>query len=247
MKRCRISLLALALTVSLAGCRAATPRPVAAPPPPAGEITPDVHWAATSAEYRAILVQTYRWAERRLEELVDDRAPGTWAVTLDGDETVISNVPYEKELRRAGGDYQTASFNAWTERRAATLLPGAAGFLDRVRQLGGRIAIVTNRDESTCPDTEANLKALSVPFDVVLCRTDESEKEPRWERIGNGTAAPDLPPAEIVMWVGDNIKDFPGLDQDLRHFSEEAYSRFGVDFIIIPNPMYGSWEDNPGD
>ena len=211
----------------------------------AGEITPDVHWAATAAEYRAVLIQTYRWAERRLEELVDGRAPDTWAVALDADETVISNVQYEKELRRAGGDYQTASFNEWTERRAATLLPGVAGFLDRVRQLGGRIAIVTNRRQSTCPDTEANLEALSVPFDVVLCRTDERSKVPRWESVEQGIG--DLPPVEIVMWVGDNIQDFPGLDQELRHFGEEAYGRFGDDFIVIPNPMYGSWEDNPED
>ena len=40
-------------------------------------------------------------------------------------------------------------------RREATPLPGAAAFLARVRELGGRIAIVTNRLESECADTEA--------------------------------------------------------------------------------------------
>ena len=244
------ALLTLLLTLPLAGCRATTPAPatapaVAAPAAETGEITPDVHWVGSSAEYRALLIQTYRGAERRLEELTDGRQPDTWAVALDADETVISNIVFERELRRSGDDYQTASFGEWTARREATLLPGVLGFLDRVRELGGRIAIVTNRNESMCPDTDANLRALSIPFDVLLCRGEDREKEPRWEMVENGTAAPGLPPLEIVMWLGDNIGDFPGLDQELRHLGEEAYGRFGVDFFVLPNPMYGSWEDNP--
>ncbi len=250
MTRSQTALAVLLLTFTLGGCRTTAPAPAAAPPTAAaveaaGEITPDVVWADRSAEYLAILIQTYALAEQRLEELAAGRRADTWAVALDADETVISNVQFEKELRLAGGDFQTASFTAWTARREATLLPGVLGFLDRVRELGGKIAIVTNRRQPTCPDTEANLQALSVPFDVVLCRTDDGEKEPRWERVEDGAAAPGLPAVEILMWLGDNIMDFPGLDQELRHLGEEAYGRFGADFFVLPNPMYGSWEDNP--
>lgn len=233
----------------LTGCRATTPAPVTAPAAEAttavGKVTPDVHWANKSAEYRANLIQVYHWAEERLEELIVDRQPGTWAVALDADETVISNIEFEIELRQANDNYEEADFGAWTASRAATPLPGSLGFLARVRDLGGKIAIVTNRREENCPDTEANFREQSIPHDVILCRGDDREKEPRWEKVRNGTGSPDLPPLDIVMWLGDNIQDFPGLDQDLRFEDEDAHHRFGVDFFIMPNPMYGSWEDNP--
>jgi predicted secreted acid phosphatase len=120
-------------------------------------------------------------------------------------------------------------------------------FLERVRGMGGKIAIVTNRDQELCPATEENFRRHGIPFDVMLCRPDPKlgEKEPRWEALRAGTAAPGLGPVEVVMWVGDNIKDFPDLDQSLRDAPDEAYADFGTRFVIIPNPMYGSWVDNP--
>jgi len=48
-----------------------------------------------------------------------------------------------------------------------------------------------------------------------------------------------------VMWVGDNIQDFPRLRQDIRSSSDSAFAEFGDRFIVLPNPMYGSWERNP--
>jgi hypothetical protein len=129
-------------------------------------------------------------------------------------------------------------------RREAPALPGAVPFLQRVHQLGGRIALVTNRDESMRADTEANLRQQGVPFDVVLLRPDggPSAKAPRWEAVQRGTAAPDLPPLEIVLWVGDNIRDFPGLDQSLRDAAPEALAAFGDRYVLVPNPLYGSWK-----
>ena len=87
--------------------------------------------------------------------------------------------------------------------------------------------------------------ALEVPADAVLCRQDSSDKNARFRAVQEGSAAPGLPPLRIVMWVGDNIQDFPGGSQALRDAPAEAFSRFGRDWIILPNPMYGSWERNP--
>jgi predicted secreted acid phosphatase len=49
------------------------------------------------------------------------------------------------------------------------------------------------------------------------------------------------------MFVGDNIMDFPALTQDLRKQPANAFARFGEDFILLPNSMYGSWEKNLDD
>ncbi len=229
----------------------AAPPPVVAPQPAPVEPQPpalpnDIHWVRNSAEYPAALRQTYRLASERLPERVGSREPGTWAVAVDADETLISNSEQSKEHFDATISFEEA-WDEWVERRAATALPGAAEFLALVRELGGHIAVVTNRRDRHCPQTADNLRALELPFDVILCRTDEHSKEARWRMVEQGTADPALPPLEIVMWVGDNIHDFPGLDQMLRFAPADAYRELGDRFFILPNPMYGSWEDNPPD
>ena len=47
-----------------------------------------------------------------------------------------------------------------------------------------------------------------------------------------------------MAFVGDNIQDFPGLNQGLRQKGEAALAEFGIKFFLLPNPMYGSWETN---
>lgn len=238
----RWSLLLIALLI--AGCATSTNAP-GGNQAPVPTFPNDVHWVRDSAEYRAAMIQAYQFATLRLEALVSDREPGSWAVALDADETVINNSEYQKELALKGERFTGKSWDAWIERKQAPPLPGVLAFLARVRELGGKIAIVTNRDEKHCPLTEDDFRKYTIPFDVMLCRQDDSEKEPRWEKIENGEASPELPPLEIVMWLGDNIKDFPDLDQDLRFQPEAAFDGFGMRFFVLPNPMYGSWVRNP--
>jgi 5'-nucleotidase (lipoprotein e(P4) family) len=212
------------------------------------ELPFEIHWVRNSAEYVAALEQTYRFATEVLEGRIDSREPGTWAVAIDADETLISNSQQSKERALTPEDVPFEEvWDEWVDRRAAPPLPGARRFLETVRERGGHIAVVTNRRERHCTQTAENLEALEMPFDVILCRGETRDKHPRWESVEKGTASPDLPPLEIVMWVGDNIHDFPGLDQELRFASPAAFSDFGDMFIILPNPLYGSWEENPPD
>ncbi len=204
-----------------------------------------IRWARRSAEHRASLIQTYRFASEALAAAVTDREPGTWAVALDADETVIDNSLYQKERAVVGEDYSSETWHEWVKRREAVPLPGALVFLHSARQLGGKIAIVTNRKQKECEDTEAVFRAHSIPFDVILCRRDDHRKETRWRKVEEGKASADLPPLDIVMWIGDNIEDFPGLDQEIRREPEAAFERFGIEFFVLPNPMYGSWRNNP--
>ena len=243
------SLRHLLILIFAAGCasQGLETASVEAPSVPLPQLPLEIHWVRNSAEYPALVRQVYADAGRRLEELTGGRAAGTWAVALDADETVISNSQYQKELFETGESYSSETWYEWAARRQATAMPGARDFLEHVRLLGGKIAIVTNRDQVICDDTEANVRALSLPFDVILCRREESRKEPRWQQVTDGTAAPGLPPLEIVMWLGDNIHDFPDQGQDLRSGPAGAFSDFGRRFFAFPNPMYGSWVGNSRD
>ncbi|MFL6197562.1 MAG: HAD family acid phosphatase [Thermoanaerobaculia bacterium] len=240
----------LILVLLLPACRAATPAPQTVPAAASSAVSTApaalpgaLHWFRSSAEYRAATIQTYRLAAERLEEVADDLQPGTWAVSLDADETILDNSQYQKELAETGGHFESATWNAWVRREAAPAIPGAAGFLAIVRKLGGKIAIVTNRGEEVCDATRSNLRKVGLIYDVVLCGS--GEKEPRWEMVTKGTASPDLPSLQLVLWLGDNIQDFPDLDQTVRTKPDEAFVDFGVRYFVIPNPVYGSWERNP--
>lgn len=248
------ALAALLLLVLATGCATApvaAPQTAPPPPPATADATPEMssalHWARTAAEHRAIFLQTYRQAAAELERLVEGRQPFTWAVSVDADETLIDNSQYQKEREARGLGFTSESWNEWVRRQQATALPGAREFLETVRGLGGHVAVVTNRDEAVCGPTAANLRNLRLAFDMVLCKpaVGSSEKEPRWRAVQQGTASEYLPPLEIVMWLGDNIGDFPDATQSLADAPEDRLSPFGRTWWVFPNPMYGSWERVP--
>jgi 5'-nucleotidase (lipoprotein e(P4) family) len=176
------------LTVMLTACASAGPRTAATSGAPDVAYSTGVAWVTRSAEYHAAVLQTYRQALDAVEDAARARTTGGWAVILDADETVISNLAYQQELERAGQSHSSALWNAWVRRREAVPLPGAKVFLDRVRALGGRIAIVTNRLESECDDTRAVFASHALVYDVVLCRPDAgpSDKNPRFAAVAAG-------------------------------------------------------------
>lgn len=233
----------LILFLAWGGACASARTPVATPPVHA-EMPGGLHWMRNSAEYQALVRQTYALAAEKLEQLVRNET-GPWAVALDGDETVIDNTPYQKERAEAGRAFDEESWDAWCRRREAKAIPGAVSFLRRVRELGGRIAIVTNRTLKVSEATRANFESEGILVDVLLMKDKDSKKEGRWRQITDGTTPAGLPPLQIVMWVGDNILDFPGLDQSLRLQPDASFTLFGERYFVLPNPDYGSWTANP--
>lgn len=185
-----------------------------------------------------MVAQIFRLASLRVREMSQELKPGTWAVAVDVDDTVLSTAEYNAIQAAQGTGYTPATWEAWISLRQAPPLPGVRNFLTIVKESGGRVALVTNRSQRVCAATEDNLKHVDVVFDVLLCRGKQSAKSDRWQRIQNGTAAPDLPPLQIVMWVGDGASDFPGISQG---DTGKALEEFGHRFIILPNPQYGSW------
>ena len=202
-----------------------------------------LHWFRNAAEYRAATLQTYRLAAQVLDRQIAGKASGTWAVILDADETILDNSQYLKERFAVGEKFAPRTWHEWTTRKSAPSVPGAVDFLKHIQEKGGKIAIVTNRAASECADTEVNFKTNSLLYDVILCNADlsNSSKEGRFAQVANGGTPAGLPRLEVVMWVGDNIQDFPGMNQDARN-DPARLSEFGERFFVLPNPTYGSWE-----
>ena len=237
------TIMLLALVSACAPRTASSPAAVAAPAEPSVPLS--IHWYRTAAEQRALYEQAYRWAGERVRASAE-ASQGPWAVILDADETVLDNSTYQLRRARLGLGYTPDSWNEWVGEEAAPALPGAVDFVGEVRRRGGRVAIVTNRDEAVCEPTRRNLAAVGIQADVVLCRQPgPSSKEGRFRAVAEGTTPAGLPPLTVVAWVGDNIQDFPGGTQALRAAGPDALADFGVRYFVLPNPMYGSWESNP--
>ncbi len=239
----RLFLLCLLMTALLAGCTTSTS--AVAPPSSStasSELPLDIRWVRRSAEHQAAYAQTYRAASAYLSAMADTISTDRWAVVLDADETLIDNSLYQQERAEQGLGFSPESWNAWTLREEATALPGAVAFTRQVAELGGRVVVVTNRDDAVCEATRRNLQAVAIEASAILCQTDTGDKNPRFALVEQGYG--DLPPLRIVMWVGDNIQDFPGLSQQVRFGGQAALSEFGGRFWLLPNPMYGSWTRN---
>ncbi|HEY4303675.1 MAG TPA: HAD family acid phosphatase [Gemmatimonadaceae bacterium] len=239
--------LGLALLLTASACQSSpatlsTPLgPLAAP----RRLPNEVRWFRTSAEYRALARQTYAIATARLPELSSGLATQSWAVILDADETVLDNSEYQRRRSMLDSGYTEATWAAWVNERAAPPVPGAPEFTRAVHAAGGRVVIVTNRADSLCTSTRVNLQKSGIETDLVMCQTPgPGDKNPRFQKVQNGTAAAGIPPLNVVAWVGDNILDFPGLSQASRN-DPKALDPFGTRFFVLPNPMYGSWTDNP--
>ena len=120
----------VALLPLLSGCIMAvsapqvTPAPEPSPPVEVASETAglpfEIHWVRNSAEYAAVLEQTYRFAAEALERRIEGKEQGTWAVAIDADETLISNSQQSKEraLTPGVGSFEEV-WDEWVERRAA--------------------------------------------------------------------------------------------------------------------------------
>ena len=231
---------AIPLLLLVAAC--STGRVPPRPEPAAVAAAPKhLRWFSESAEHPALTLQVYRAATKAVMEQARLLPAGSWAVILDADETVIDNSEHERRVTAAGLPFSDSTWVEWARERAAPAIPGAVAFIQAVQSAGGRIAIVTNRADSLCADTRANLDAIGVRDVMMLCKTTTSDKNPRFRMVLDGSAPGAGRPLTVVAWVGDNIRDFPGLSQESRG-DAALMEPFGSRWFILPNPMYGSWE-----
>ncbi len=187
------------------------------------------------------------------------------AVVMDIDDTVLDNSEPQARMLLQGtcpGEF-AALWDAWIAERAAPAVPGAAEFVRAARRMKDpqgrpvRVFFITNRecrpragDAAACPqqaDTLANLRALGLDAptlaDDLMLKGERqdwpSEKLPRRLVVATGY--------RIVLNIGDDFGDFlPDVrrqDAAARERARCAHrDRWGEQWFVVPNPMYGSWQ-----
>ena len=233
--------IAVACSLLLFGCAAKSPQ--------VNPQLPALHanlWVQTSAEYEALCRQIYRnAAEQIVDALERSRFAKPPAVVLDLDETVIDNAGFQTFLHRRQAVYSSESWEAWVRRQSETeprAVPGALGFLERIRGAGAAPVFISNRRESSRAYTLETLRKLGIepePNELLL-RTDTPSKATRRRKVREEFV--------VVALVGDNLGDLSeefdttGGDHARRlEAVRQAHAEWGAQWFVLPNPVYGDW------
>lgn len=205
-----------------------------------------VSWVQNSAEFKALALQAFNMARLRWDmDEEDDKK----CVVVDVDETILDNSPYQAGLIGRDFGYGNTTWKEWCDAATARAIPGAIEFLKHVVKTGGEVFYITNRkampkkNMDLTEGTMKNLKALGFPNvdrRHLLLRTGMSQKQSRRNKVS-------WMGYRTVLFIGDNLTDFDeAFDGDTmaeRHKAVELNKdKFGLTFIMLPNPMYGHWE-----
>ncbi len=205
-----------------------------------------------AAEYRALCYQAFNLAQWRLNADLDTKnvrkLPKTErkmprAIVVDIDETVLDNSPAQAYSAKNGIGFNLKDWYAWGEMRKAKAVPGSVEFLNYAVSKGVKVFYISNRDEVQKAATIENLQKAGlkdVSVDNVMLRTKESSKDAR-----RATVAAKY---RIVLLAGDNLDDFTSAFErksvaDRFAETDKAKNEWGKKFIVLPNPMYGTWEN----
>lgn len=210
-----------------------------------------VMWQRISSEYRALCYQTYGQAANALlagksdKHVVTnkDKTTRPQAVVVDVDETILDNSLYEYNLLTTNTSYESSTWKAWVLRAEAPAVPGALEFCKLAESLGVHIIYLSNRKLDEVEATLKNLQQLGFPYADslhVFFKEDTSDKEARRLKVAEKY--------DIQMLIGDNMGDFAADFQDRSIGNgfpavDSLKNLFGARYFILPNPMYGNWED----
>ena len=203
-----------------------------------------VLWQQQASEYRALCYQAFNIASLRLHEVVKNKSnQKNLAIITDLDETILDNSYLQAELIKRQQEYAAQSWKEWTDKSAATAVPGAVEFLRMAKQKGLTIFYISNRDTSEVTSTLINLKKLKLPdaeTNHMFFLSNNSSKEARRQIV--------MKKYNVVMLLGDNLNDFVKVfekkpDNERKMEVDKVHEEWGKKFIVLPNSYYGEWEN----
>ena len=204
-------------------------------------------WFATAAEYDANALQTYNTARRLLDAALETPGGKPAAIITDLDETAIDNAAFEGRMIRQGRTYDQKAWGAWVNESAAVAIPGAAEFLNYARSRGVTPFYVTNRLAAEEPGTLRNLQRIGFPFDPAQDTLLVRGERPEWQPSDKGPRRDYVASRyRVLLTLGDDLNDFVNAHDKTREERDALVrsnaDKWGSTWLILPNPMYGSWE-----
>jgi 5'-nucleotidase (lipoprotein e(P4) family) len=206
-----------------------------------------------AAEYRALAYQAFNAAHMQLDADFDKKNLKKFskaerkmprAIVVDIDETMLDNSPAQALGIKTNTPYNSKDWNNWSRLEKAKPVPGAVEFVNYAISKGVKVFYISNRDEKVEKQwtlsnlTKAGFKDVSA--DTLLFKTTESGKAARRAIVAANY--------RIVLLVGDNLDDFSEMFEkkpiaDRFAVADQFKDSWGRRFIVLPNAMYGTWEN----
>ncbi|HHW37535.1 MAG TPA: 5'-nucleotidase, lipoprotein e(P4) family [Bacillales bacterium] len=202
-------------------------------------------WFQKSGETRALYYQAFNLADMVVEKTLSEKTLAKKpAIVVDLDETMIDNSTYLATLALNGIE-DLSYWGEWNEEMKATATPGAVEFLNKAVKKGVDVFYISNRYWENIESTQRNLIKLGFPqaeesHMLFRDKTDGPSKESRRQAVSKTH--------DIFLLMGDRLGDFSDIfekpDEKNRNKAIDASKdKFGAQFIVLPNPMYGYWID----
>jgi acid phosphatase len=235
--------------------------------PAAAPVTPDdnlnaVLWMQHSVEYQASTMAAFALAKRRLIQAmgdpwwtaVPDAQKGNYsklppAIIVDVDETMLDNSKYQAWNIASGQPFGNDTWKAFVEAKVSTAIPGAVAFVRYANARGIKVFYVTNRTADMEQATRDNMQALKFPMggnvDTFLLAKEKED----WTSAKGTRRAFIAKNYRVLLLMGDNFGDFvdayKGSEADRQKVFDESAAHWTKDWIMLPNPSYGSFEAVP--
>ncbi|MBF0298830.1 MAG: 5'-nucleotidase, lipoprotein e(P4) family [Oligoflexia bacterium] len=217
-----------------------------------------VLWTQKSAEYRALCYQAYNIAKLRLDQALmklkkDKKNKLKPAVVLDLDETVLDNSLYRAKLITANMSYPNG-LKEWEGKALATAVPGALEFSRYAESKKVSIFYLTKRKIENEEATVVNLTKLGFPVNkeslIMHSEKDASDSgsSSSSSSIMRNKREEIMSNRKVILFIGDDLSDFSDIFErgsvaDRFKEVDRISNDFGNSFVMLPNPMYGSWEE----
>lgn len=246
-----------ALALSLALSPAALAQDV-----PANDNLHAVLWMQRSVEYKANTMALFELAKIRLDQALKDKswtaAPAEQtgdyknlspAIVVDVDETVLDNSNYQAWMVMNNETFSPKTWTQFVKSETSTAIPGAIEFVKYADAKGVRVFYVTNRTKVEEEPTRENMRKLGFPMAANMDTILTAKERPDWGSAKGTRRAAIAKHYRILLLVGDNFGDFTdaykGSVEERQKVFEEHAARWGRDWLMLPNPSYGSFESAP--
>jgi acid phosphatase len=240
----------------------AAPAPAAASVP-ADDMLDAVLWMQHSVEYEGSTTTAFALAKLRLDQAIKDKkwtalpeaqkgdmAKLPLAVITDIDETLLDNSAYQAWNITAGTPFSNETWGKFVQSKTSKAVPGAVDFTKYAVSKNVRVFYVSNRLEEGEDATRENMRQLGFPMGASNVDTFLmlGEKE-NWTSRKSSRFAYIAEHYRVLLMLGDNFGDFTdaykGSVDDRQKVYDENLKHWGHDWIVLPNPSYGSFEAVP--
>jgi acid phosphatase len=261
MAAIRLSLLAL-LGLAIWSLPAAAQDQPAAGSVPADDNLNAVLWMQHSVEYEGSVQTAFALARMRLDQAVRDKSwtalpdqqKGNFknlpaAIICDLDETLLDNSSYQAWNITAGTPFSNETWSTFVHAEVSKAMPGAIAFTKYAVGKNVKVFYVSNRVHDGEDATRDNMAKLGFPMggNVDTLLTQDEHKD--WTSKKGTRFAYIAKHYRVLLLLGDNFGDFVDAYKgslDARQKTYDKYAKhWGHDWIMLPNPSYGSFEAVP--